>query len=194
MTKTCLLAAARHIPDGAVAVRDKQSDAVAYLWTDKLGRLCVKGYHGKLTKPLYNYLCPNAARRERAVREHFESRRASLAAKAKRAAEDAAARAKGHGCEVGSIFVCSWGYEQTNIDWYQVVELRGKSTVVIRQIHSADASNGNEGWAQGKSIPAIDHFKGDAMVKRIARGRIAIESYASAYLWDGRPRHWTAYH
>jgi hypothetical protein len=189
-----LLAPVRSAPAGAVIVKDKLSDAVAYVWTDSNGKPFAKGYHGKANKPDYHFYYRNEASRERAVREHFESRRASLAAKAKRAAEDAAARAKGHGCEVGSIFVCSWGYEQTNIDWYQVVELRGKSTVVIRQIHSADASNGNEGWAQGKSIPAIDHFKGDAMVKRIARGRIAIESYASAYLWDGRPRHWTAYH
>jgi hypothetical protein len=189
-----LLAHVRSAPAGAVIVKDKLSDAVAYVWTDSNGKPCAKGYHGTANKPDYHYRFAKESSREKQVREHFESRRASLAAKAKRAAEDAAARAKGHGCEVGSIFVCSWGYEQTNVDWYQVVELRGKSTVVIRQIHSADASNGNEGWAQGKSIPAIDHFKGDAMVKRIVRGRIAIESYASAHLWDGRPRSWTAYH
>ena len=49
----------------------------------------------------------------------------------------AATKAKRSGSvnvKVGDVFVDSWGYEQTNIDFYQVVELVGKSTVVVREI------------------------------------------------------------
>lgn len=40
------------------------------------------------------------------------------------------------GIHIGDIFYTSWGYDQTNIDFYQVVALRGKHTVVVRQNNS----------------------------------------------------------
>ena len=41
-----------------------------------------------------------------------------------------------YGVKVGDVFYDSWGYEQTNIDFYQVVALRGKTQIVLRPIHS----------------------------------------------------------
>lgn len=35
---------------------------------------------------------------------------------------------------VGDIFVCSWGYDQTNVDFFQVVALAGESSVRVRQV------------------------------------------------------------
>ena len=35
--------------------------------------------------------------------------------------------------KAGDLFSCSWGYEQTNVDFYQVVEVK-KSSFVIREI------------------------------------------------------------
>lgn len=35
------------------------------------------------------------------------------------------------GVHLGDIFRCSWGYEQTQVDFYQVVDLRGKHTAVV---------------------------------------------------------------
>jgi len=34
----------------------------------------------------------------------------------------------------GTIFYSSWGYEQTNVSFYQVVKLSGKASVIIREI------------------------------------------------------------
>ena len=39
-----------------------------------------------------------------------------------------------HGVKVGDLFVCSWGYEQTNVDFLQVVALVGKSSVRVRAV------------------------------------------------------------
>jgi hypothetical protein len=41
-----------------------------------------------------------------------------------------------HGVKVGDIFVMSWGYDQTNVDYFQVVELKGSQMVKIREIAS----------------------------------------------------------
>lgn len=41
---------------------------------------------------------------------------------------------KEFGVKVGDVFVNSWGYEQTNTEFYQVVGLKGKSTVILKEI------------------------------------------------------------
>src|ERR1035437_248284 len=38
--------------------------------------------------------------------------------------------------KIGDLFYSSWGYEQTNVDFYQVTEKKGK-TFTVKQIHSA---------------------------------------------------------
>ena len=37
------------------------------------------------------------------------------------------------GVHLGDIFYSSWGYDQTNIDFYQVVQLKGKHTLILRR-------------------------------------------------------------
>lgn len=39
-----------------------------------------------------------------------------------------------YGVKVGDLFVSSWGYEQTNVDFFQVVKLCGKSSVRVRHV------------------------------------------------------------
>ena len=39
-----------------------------------------------------------------------------------------------HGVKVGDLFYITWGYEQTNNDFFQVVALVGKQSVRIRQV------------------------------------------------------------
>ena len=39
-----------------------------------------------------------------------------------------------HGVRVGDLFYESWGYDQTNVDFYEVVELKGKATAILREI------------------------------------------------------------
>ena len=40
-----------------------------------------------------------------------------------------------YGVKVGDIFCASWGYEQTNNDFFQVVALVGKQSVRVREVH-----------------------------------------------------------
>ena len=39
-----------------------------------------------------------------------------------------------YGIKVGDIFEMSWGYEQTNVDFFRVKELRGKTQVVLQEV------------------------------------------------------------
>lgn len=40
-----------------------------------------------------------------------------------------------HGVKVGDLFYSSWGYEQTNVDFFQVVSLVGARSVRVREVH-----------------------------------------------------------
>ncbi len=45
-----------------------------------------------------------------------------------------AAAVNRYGVQVGDIFSASWGWEQTNVDFFQVVELVGVSSVRVREV------------------------------------------------------------
>lgn len=40
-----------------------------------------------------------------------------------------------YGVKVGDIFSASWGYEQTNVDFFQVIALVGESSVRVREVN-----------------------------------------------------------
>ena len=52
------------------------------------------------------------------------------------AAPGLAAKAAGKRVPVGTVYVWSWGYDQTNIDWYEVVAHKGKTMITLRKIAS----------------------------------------------------------
>lgn len=90
----------------------------------------------------------------------------------------------------GAIVYDSWGYEQTNIDFYVIVERSGVS-VTLQQIggirkYSSDMS--------GTVTPDIDKKIGEPFKKRINKyGSISLTSYSSAYLYDGTPKMFSTY-
>lgn len=43
-------------------------------------------------------------------------------------------KANKYGVKVGDLFYASWGYEQTNVDFFQVVALVGGSSVRVREV------------------------------------------------------------
>lgn len=64
---------------------------------------------------------------------------------------------------VGDLLVYCWGYDQTNIDWYEVVAVRGKR-LSIRPI-AARIEPYSPSAMSGRSIPVRGEFTGPAVVK-----------------------------
>jgi hypothetical protein len=93
---------------------------------------------------------------------------------------------------VGDILYTSWGYEQTNIDFYEIVARRGKSTLSLRKLR---CSSEVEGWCRHKVLPLKGQFAGNqVLTRRISKhGTAKIESYAILHPWDGEPKHATSY-
>ena len=63
----------------------------------------------------------------------------------------------------GDIFYTSWGYEQTNIDFYQVISASGKS-VKVRRIEGKITDYKD---MSGHTTPAKDCFRGNEQTFRL---------------------------
>lgn len=69
------------------------------------------------------------------------------------------------GVQVGDVFYDSWGYEQTNIDFYQVVALRGTKQIVLRKIGGKKTEDC--GYCSYMVAPVKDNFVGEPIRKTV---------------------------
>lgn len=93
--------------------------------------------------------------------------------------------------KIGDFLVASWGYDQTNIDFYKIVGITpsGKS-VKIQKWSSAVAED--HGSAV-RVVPGDAPSDPDAPIKtkRVRGDCVTINSYASAWLWNGKAQYQT---
>jgi len=98
-----------------------------------------------------------------------------------------------HTLKVDDILYSTWGYGQTNVDFYQVTRIVGASTVEIREI--ANPVHEYEERDTGTRVPKKDHFICDPQIKRPRQGNyITLDSFSCAGPWHGRPVGFTSYH
>jgi len=123
--------------------------------------------------------------------EHAEMHLADIEAKRVYKAERAAKKKEAtemarNSVIVDDIFVDSWGYEQTQVDAYQVVEKIGNATVVLRPI-ACRTVEGSEGRDCQNVVPVFGAFTSEeTFTKRIGEYGIKMNSYSNAYQWDGK--------
>ena len=85
------------------------------------------------------------------------------------------------GVKVGDVFVDSWGWEQTNIDFYEVVALKGKASVELRPIRSISSPCG---WLEEKVRPDVGNYIVDGWKGRLC-GRGEISAVRKVRDWGG---------
>lgn len=178
----------RWVPKGSTKMAHKETGAVVYVY-EAVGHPGAKfglvGYAPKARKPTFHFVFKTEMKRELHAFEFFRKHKAH---KDRIATERAEAAAFKHSIQVGHVFACSWGYEQTNVDFYQVTRLVGRTGVMIRRIASVQTSSDGPHGMSGRVVPEIGSFTGEEMLKRVHQGnRITISSFSSAYLWEGRP-------
>ena len=170
-------------------VESKKAPAEAYLYEH--GDLCfAMGFGGKRSKPDFHFRFNSAEKGAEYVKDYIERQESHAEIRLK---ERAKRNAFKHTLEVGSILYSSWGYDQTNIDFYQVTEVVGAKSVKIRAIGSArtDESNPPCDYVVAVKDAFLDNEK--EMLKRVGQDNvITIASYARAYPWDGQPKYETS--
>lgn len=159
-------------------------------------------WHG-VKKVWYGYSTEEAVR---AALGETTEKKTTTKANAPRKAE----KVNKYGVKVGDLFECTWGWEQTNVDFFQVVELVGECSVRVREVYLeivADEAVGpmsanrtyeltNELLAPvPRSVFIEDQERGD--IKRLRPGydsdpeeakkhcAFKVSSFASAYKCNG---------
>lgn len=99
--------------------------------------------------------------------------------------------------EVGAILESSWGYEQTNIDFYCIISRTENTLTVLPMKQKVDSMPA--WWMQTKVIPTTVEFDAKPIRRKIYKNRqtgqesgISI-SCGWCDLWDGKPSHATHY-
>lgn len=168
-------------PAGAIKATCKVSGACVFLYEAR-GVLFASGYTAK-GRRAFAYRFATATRRETYARDFLANQKAA----AERAEADRKARNQPHTLKVGSILCASWGYDQTNVDWFQVVAIRGQNTVALRPI-AADVEHRLMNC--GRSLPKVDDFTGPAFDRRVnmqfGEPSVRVARSATARVWDGK--------
>lgn len=155
---------------GRFKYQDKNSTAVAYVGENSIGQPVATMYKGRAKKPSLNYRYRSIESLNQSINEFF-----------KRTAKNESYVKQSRSCrelELGDVLRASWGYEQTNIDYYQVTELIGKTMVVIVEIAKDSKPSGQD---HGKCWPLVNEFIGKPLRRRANGKSVSVDKvrYAS---------------
>jgi hypothetical protein len=113
---------------------------------------------------------------------------------------------KPHTLKVGDILSCSWGYDQTQVDFFKVSQILGKKKIKIVGLGTSLESDGYhdkatpfaEGgnhWTKKQYFCDVDKKYKNKNVELVKLARsnnsVKISSFAYAYLWDGQAKYST---
>lgn len=185
-----------YIKKGAMKVAPKDLPVVFYVENredDNTARVAtVMCFIGKQSKPAWHYSFACKKRMENRIKEQIESVRISEENKAKRKAE----QKKLHTLQVGDILYSSWGYDQTNVDFYKVKQLIGKTMVELIKVGCAHVEGSGLSHGMADQVVAVPEAELGETFKRKANHRnyVKIDSVCGASPWDGNPVYRSWYH
>lgn len=100
-----------------------------------------------------------------------------------------------HNIKIGDIFYNSWGYEQTNVDFYQVVKTTPK-TITLRKI-KGKSDDYNAYYMTGSKVAVKNSFYDDELIRKTpylfnGKWRVNFE-FGAGGQWDGSPMNYSCY-
>jgi hypothetical protein len=99
---------------------------------------------------VYNYRFSSKISRDEWVANFISNIKSWEDRKAQRKAERKAFK---NPAKVGDVLCASWGYDQTNIDFYQVIEVNGKM-VTVKEIAGSHVEGSGEGMFMADQVTA----------------------------------------
>lgn len=183
---------ARYIPENSAVIN--AHNATIYTYTSKDNKPAAIAYIGKSAKKLWHYRFMNDAQRMARIMQLLEDMKTQEEYKAKRKAEK---KSFSHNLKVGQFLYASWGYDQTNIDYYQITTTTEK-TVTFQEVTQSGEYNGH--FMTGTCSPVRNSFKNNKEYTRPVRvgNYVHFAEYKGDFmksltLWDGTPKHYSDY-
>jgi hypothetical protein len=175
------------------SARDKEpfippgTDLEIWAWEDA-GKIYGAAFAGKANKPLWQWRFPSEARRQQEIDSTIQRRKEHFADKERKQKER---KEYQHGLELGTMLYRSGGYDQTNVDFYQVTKIVGKQ-IEIRKVEKKIV---REEKTSVYVVPVPNKFIGAPSRKTPqsgGSGAYVKMDHGYAYLWDGKPKYETA--
>jgi|TARA_R100001132_G_C3238478_1_gene70197 glycerophosphoryl diester phosphodiesterase len=177
-----------YIPKDSVMVKDPNSEAVAYINKEGEEPFAML-FAGKRSKYDKYYGFETAERRDEYVAEFFNNIKSHNDSKKKRKAEKAEALTENvKNAKAGDIYYTSWGYDQTNVDFYEIAEKVGAKSFMVQAIGSiVESSEPPCNYV----VPDPSVKKGKPKLKRMGAYGFSFSSFETAFKWNGEPKYET---
>lgn len=166
----------------------KEDDNYTALINDNGNEPILAMFYGKSAKPRFHYRFPNKEALDKYLDKYLSQQAEIDSWKADRKA--ARKLTTDHDIKVGDIFYTYWGYDQTNSEFYEVVNVRG-SKIDLKEIsYTADAEDAS--WGQIKISPAPGNYVSDEIHTVSARADGTVtnldgKSFLSLSKYTGTP-------
>ncbi len=157
-------------------------------WKPGENRTCAMLFKGRAAKPLFNYSFKTQEKAESYLADVLKNLKArAVDTKARRAAKvDAKAN-----WTVGDVVSYSWGYDQTNVDFFQVTRVSA-SSVWIREITQNSSDQGQA--AGGKCAPRRFEFvEGSKEIRKRGTDYLSMP-HGVGRKWEGRALYTSSTH
>jgi len=166
----------------------KENNFVDFIWNNDKDKPSCIAFPKKGKNKLWWYRFKNVEQMNNRINDLISS----YEEREKRKQEYKAERLKPHTLEVGDILYTSWGYDQTNIDFYKVVKLVGKTSVMLCKMYNQYLES--DCIASDRVIPGEIKENAEPFLKRVngKDNHINISSFEFARKWDGTPKRQTA--
>ena len=162
------------------------TDLEILTYTNEDGNFIGVAFQGRSKKALWHYRFNSESRLEQRIDAAVDSRRQTLERKEQEKRER---REFKHSLSEGDFLYTSWGYDQTNVNFYQVTKVIGKMVEIREVAKKVVKSSPPQDYVE----PVKNRFIGPKMKKKVGMGdSVKIKSYAHASKWDGRPKYQTS--
>jgi hypothetical protein len=173
-------------------IRRDDLKAVVYLYSSRgIGKPAAAMFGGKRSKPDNQYYYRDETRRAEAIQQYFEG----LEGDARRKEERKQKRQVPNTLKVGDILDGSWGYDQTNVEFFQVVEVKGQY-VMVRELCQITDKNKSSGGMSDYRLPVPDAFTANSkpIRKKVQYGNTVTFRCFNLSPWGGDSRYSSSYH
>ena len=190
----------RFIPNGFTAEYETK-DLVIY--SDRKNMKAIS-YKGKSNKPFWHFRFLKMSDMDSRINSTIESVLKEV--EKKRIESEKLAELKENydirnHLKIGDIINNSWGWEQSNEDFYQIVDFKGKTKIVCRELSQDYVETG---FMSGKTKPIKDSFRNEDEKEVLVLGSKASnyeqgyqilnsEKFYCFHLWDGREKYTSSY-
>lgn len=183
------------VPADAILIQPDNVNAEVYFYDDTNGRPCARVFKGRRIEPTLCCYYPSTESRDQSIKRFLDVVRYQQTQAEQRRKE----RSKPHNLSVGDILVSSWGWEQTNVEFYKVVKLAGKCTVEVVRIGTVEAEDEETKSLamQGKQLPDVSNSISQPSRHRVDMGNgeacITVGYRQFARPWNGKPVFYSSY-